>query len=222
MSPRLTCLMQVWGIERSAPLKCLVGVRREAAGLLKIACDIDIKTQHIEWWQLKFHRVPFGKQGSWACQCEMNNETRPALLIFYLMWNSSLLGLHGSDGGGGLGLHVIQVRSQKKGVKFSFYICMESGVKVKRLWRVFCFYCRLSLLLIPAWWMSKDTFSPSLGWIHWQWHPWGPSKSFHETNTLTESGVWVSLIPMHIRNCSHALPIGIWSVTPQLPSNSCV
>lgn len=214
--------MQDWGIERSAPLKCLVEVRREAAGLLKIACDIDIKTQHIEWCQLKFHRVPFEKLGSWACQCEMNNETRLALLIFYLMWNSSLLGLGGSDGGGGLGLHVIQVRSQKKGVKSLFYIRAERCVKVKRLWRVFCFYCRLSLLLIPAWWMSKDTFSMSLGWIHWQWHPWGPSKSFHETNALTESGVWLSLNSVHVWNGSRELTIGIWSVTRQLPSNCCV
>lgn len=91
MSPRLTFLMQDWGIQRSAPLKCLVGVRREAARLLKTVYDIDIKTQHIEWCQLKFHSVPFGKQGSWACQCEMNNETSLALLIFYLMWNSPLL-----------------------------------------------------------------------------------------------------------------------------------
>lgn len=114
MSPRLTCLMQDWGIERSAPLKCLVGVRREAAGLLKIADDIDIKTQHIEWCQLKFHRVPFGKLGSWARQCEMNNETRPALLIFYLMWNSSLLGLRGSDGGGGAGVFARHTGAQSK------------------------------------------------------------------------------------------------------------
>lgn len=91
MSPRLTFLMQDWGIQRSAPLKCLVGVRREAARLLKTVYDIDIKTQHIEWCQLKFHSVPFRKLGSWACQCEMNNETSLALLIFYLMWNSSLL-----------------------------------------------------------------------------------------------------------------------------------
>lgn len=98
MSPRLTFLMQDWGIERSAPLKCLVGVRREAVGLLKTVYDIDIKTQHIEWRQLKFHSVPFGKLGSWACQCEMNNETCLALLIFYLMWNSPLLKLHRSGG----------------------------------------------------------------------------------------------------------------------------
>lgn len=91
MSPRLTFLMQDWGIQRSAPLKCLVGVRREAVRLLKTVCDIDIKTQHIEWCQLKFHSVPFGKLGSRACQCEMNNETSLALLIFYLMWNSPLL-----------------------------------------------------------------------------------------------------------------------------------
>lgn len=91
MSPRLTFLMQDWGIQRSAPLKFLVGVRREAARLFKTVCDIDIKTQHIEWCQLKFHSVPFGKLGSWACQCEMNNETSLALLIFYLMWNSPLL-----------------------------------------------------------------------------------------------------------------------------------
>lgn len=91
MSPRLTFLMQDWGIQSSAPLKFLVGVRREAARLLKTVCDIDIKTQHIEWCQLKFHSVPFGKLGSWACQCEMNNETSLALLIFYLMWNSPLL-----------------------------------------------------------------------------------------------------------------------------------
>lgn len=91
MSPRLTFLMQDWGIQRSAPLKFLVGVRREAARLLKTVCNIDIKTQHIEWCQLKFHSVPFGKLGSWACQCEMNNETSLALLIFYLMWNSPLL-----------------------------------------------------------------------------------------------------------------------------------
>lgn len=66
MSPRLTFLMQDWGIQRSAPLKFLVGVRREAARLLKTVCDIDIKTQHIEWCQLKFHSVPFGKLGSWT------------------------------------------------------------------------------------------------------------------------------------------------------------
>lgn len=82
MSPRLTFLMQDWGIERSAPLKCLVGVRREAVGLLKTVYDIDIKTQHIEWCQLKFHSVPFGKLGSWACQCEMNNETCLAHCLF--------------------------------------------------------------------------------------------------------------------------------------------
>lgn len=90
-SPRLTFLMQDWGIQRSVPLKFLVGVRREAARLLKTVCDIDIKTRHIEWCQLKFHSVPFGKLGSWACQCEMNNETSLTLLIFYLMWNSPLL-----------------------------------------------------------------------------------------------------------------------------------
>lgn len=91
MSPRLTFLMQDWGIQRSAPLKFLVGVRREAARLLKTVCDIDIKTEHIEWCQLKFHSVPFGKLGSWVCQCEMNNETSLALFIFYLKWNSPLL-----------------------------------------------------------------------------------------------------------------------------------
>lgn len=36
----------------------------------------------------------------------MNNETPPALLIFYLMWNSSLLGLRGSrEGGVGVARH---------------------------------------------------------------------------------------------------------------------
>lgn len=91
MSPRLTFLMQDWGIQGSALLKFLVGLGREAARLLKTVCDIDIKTQHIEWCQLKFHSVPFGKLGSWVCQCEMNNETSFTLLIFYLMWNSALL-----------------------------------------------------------------------------------------------------------------------------------
>lgn len=55
MSPRLTFLMQDWEIQRSAPLKFLVGVRWEPASPLKTVCDIDIKTQHIEWCQMKFY-----------------------------------------------------------------------------------------------------------------------------------------------------------------------
>lgn len=135
VSPRLTFLMQDWGIQRSAPLKFLVGVRREATRLLKTVCDIDIKTQHIEWCQLKFHSVPFGKLGSWAFQCDMNNETSLALLIFYLMWNSPLLLPQVPRG---LVCKKYRCREKKeKRIKFLFYICMKLGMKVKCLWLVF-------------------------------------------------------------------------------------
>lgn len=153
MSPRLTFLMQDWGIERSAPLKCLVGVRREAVGMLKTVYDIDIKTQHIEWCQLKFHSVPFGKLGSWACQCEMNNETFFALLIFYWMWNSPLLEPHSSRCARHTG-----VESKKWFQVLFFNKRIKLSMKVKWLWTIFRCRCWLSLLLIThackEWWPS--------------------------------------------------------------------
>lgn len=51
--------------------------------------DVKRKRIPIASRQLKFHSAPYGKLGS--CQLLMNNETSPALLIFYLMWNSPLL-----------------------------------------------------------------------------------------------------------------------------------
>lgn len=222
MSPRLTCLMQDWGIERSAPLKCLVGVRREAAGLLKIADDIDIKTQHIEWCQLKFHRVPFGKLGSWACQCEMNNETRPALLIFYLMWNSSLLGLRGSGVVGGWGCTSYRCAVKRKESSSCFIYAWNRGWRLNDYEESFVFTAGSH-----CYWSPHDECLKTHS--QWVWAEFIDSDTLgaqvNHSTELTHSPRVVcgfSPIPVHIRNCSHVLSIGIWSVTPQLPSNCCV
>lgn len=74
---------------------------------------------------------PFGKLGSWLCQCEMNNETFHTLLIFYLMCNSSLLHRKAPRE---LVCMAYRCRVKGKVSKRLFNICMKVGMKVKRLW----------------------------------------------------------------------------------------
>lgn len=88
MSPRLTFWCKTSGLRKVLFSSVCLESEWRLVSLFKTGYNIDIKTQHIQWCQLKFHSVRCGKLGSWPHQRELNNE--PCLVLpifFYLMQN---------------------------------------------------------------------------------------------------------------------------------------